>query len=75
MTLKEQLIREIEQTPDTLLEEFLDFILFTKARHQSQSSDLMSPLAESTWVDPLASFIGATHHGNLAQGIDAALYE
>jgi hypothetical protein len=33
MTLKEQLIREIEQIPDTLLSELLDFLLFIKERH------------------------------------------
>jgi hypothetical protein len=33
MTLKEQLIKEIEQTPDTLLTELLDFLLFIKERH------------------------------------------
>jgi len=32
MTLKEQLIKEIEQTPDTLLTELLDFLLFIKER-------------------------------------------
>ena len=75
MTLKEQLIREIEQTPDALLEEFLDFILFTKARRWGQPGDLISPDSGSSWVDPLTDFIGATRHGNLAQDIDAALYE
>jgi hypothetical protein len=29
----------------------------------------------STPFDPLASFIGANHHGNLAQQIDQDLYE
>jgi hypothetical protein len=33
MTLKEQLIQEIEQIPDTLLSELLDFLLFIKERH------------------------------------------
>ena len=75
MTLKEQLIREIEQTPDALLEEFLDFILFAKARRRDQPSNPMSPGSLSSWVDPLTDFIGATHHGYLAQGIDEALYE
>ncbi|WP_147071972.1 DUF2281 domain-containing protein [Microcystis aeruginosa] len=30
---KEQLIKEIEQTPDTLLTQLLDFLLFIKERH------------------------------------------
>lgn len=33
MTLKEQLIREIEQIPAPLLSELLDFLLFIKERH------------------------------------------
>jgi hypothetical protein len=33
MTIKETLLEEIEQAPDFLLEEVLDFLLFTKSRH------------------------------------------
>ena len=33
------------------------------------------PNPTSTPFDPLANFIGATHHGNLAQQIDQDLYE
>ena len=32
MNEKEQLIREIEQAPDFLVKEVLDFLLFTKSR-------------------------------------------
>lgn len=32
MTAKEQLIREIEQAPEPLIEEVLNFVLFAKAR-------------------------------------------
>jgi hypothetical protein len=32
MTAKEQLIQELEQVPESLAEELLDFLLFTKAR-------------------------------------------
>ena len=75
MTLKEQLIHEIEQTSDALLEEFLDFILFAKARRQSQPQAFIPALTETLWSDPLTEFIGAVQHGDLAQGIDATLYE
>ncbi len=34
MTLKEQLLKEIEQSPDLLVEEVLNFLLFTKSRQQ-----------------------------------------
>ena len=40
MTLKERIIQELEQSPDPLLEEFLDFILFTKNRRQSQANSV-----------------------------------
>ncbi len=75
MTLKEQLIREIEQAPENLLEEFLDFILFTKARQQIQTNPPPSPPTTADWVDPLANFIGSTNHGTLTSAIDATLYE
>ncbi len=75
MTIKEQLILEIEQMPDALLEEFLDLIRLTKARRQIQPRFTVPPSSSSNWVDPLIGFIGATHHGNLAAAIDATLYE
>lgn len=33
MTLKEQLLQEIEQAPDHLVSQLLDFLLFIKERH------------------------------------------
>ena len=33
MTLKEQLLQEIEQAPDPLISQLLDFLLFIKERH------------------------------------------
>jgi len=43
MTLKEQLIKEIEQTPDTLLTELLDFLLFIKERNSSVNYRVIIP--------------------------------
>jgi hypothetical protein len=37
MTVKEQLIQEIEQAPDFLLQEVLDFFLFIKLRLSQRS--------------------------------------
>ena len=37
MTAREQLIQEIDQAPDFLVEELLDFLLFAKARTSQQS--------------------------------------
>jgi hypothetical protein len=39
MTLRDQVAKEIEQTPDALLEEILDFCLFLKQRKAKAHSD------------------------------------
>lgn len=39
MTSKEQLIQEIEQAPDDLVEEVLNFLLFTKTRQNQQGTN------------------------------------
>jgi hypothetical protein len=39
MTSKEQLIQEIEQAPDDLVEEVLNFVLFIKMRLQQKISE------------------------------------
>lgn len=36
MSIKEQLIQEIEQTPEDLISELLDFLLFIKQRYNSE---------------------------------------
>ncbi|NJO43024.1 MAG: hypothetical protein HC769_16940 [Cyanobacteria bacterium CRU_2_1] len=38
MTNREQLIKEIEQAPDALVEEILDFCLFVKQRQQAKAT-------------------------------------
>ncbi len=41
MNAKEQLIQAIEQSPEPLIEELLDFLLFAKSRrYQNTNSDL-----------------------------------
>lgn len=40
MTPKEQILQELEQVPDSLLTEILDFLLFLKARY---AEDLPTP--------------------------------
>jgi hypothetical protein len=40
MTAKEQLLKAIEQVPDPLLEEVLDFLLFIQSRHNSKPIEL-----------------------------------
>jgi hypothetical protein len=42
MTTKEILLEEIEQAPDFLLEEVLDFLLFAKSRHTQEQPKITS---------------------------------
>jgi hypothetical protein len=49
MTAREKLIQEIAQSPDFLVEELLDFLLFAKARRtqqaQSETQKQLRPFA------------------------------
>jgi hypothetical protein len=49
MNVKEKLISEIEQAPEILLEEFLDFIIFAKMRRQSQPSSNATQPYKPIW--------------------------
>ncbi len=49
MTTKEKLLQEIERSPDLLLEEFLDFILFAKTRRQSESNNQINEEYRPIW--------------------------
>jgi hypothetical protein len=55
MSTKDIIIREIEQTPETILEELLDFLLFLKSKHQHEKLDTCI-LSESSlakdWLTP-----------------------
>lgn len=75
MTLKEQIIQELEQSPEILLEEFLDFILFTKQRRQSIPTDTpIWEIAASLTQDIPAEILqqlpsdGATEHDHYLYG-------
>lgn len=43
MTIREQLTREIEQAPDALIEEILDFCLFIKQRKAKEEPSQVTP--------------------------------
>ena len=49
MTIKEQLLQEIEQAPDPLISQLLDFLLFIKERH------LEEEITEEEQVNIIAS--------------------
>ena len=40
MTVRDQLITELEQVPDSLVEEILDFCIFLKQRQQVKTEDV-----------------------------------
>jgi hypothetical protein len=55
MSLKELIIREIEQTPEFLLEEVLDFLQFIKVKHIQEKSEitlLSQSSLEKDWLKP-----------------------
>jgi hypothetical protein len=56
MSTKDIIIREIEQTPEIILEEKLDFLLFLKSKHQHEKLDICilseSSLANKDWLTP-----------------------
>ncbi len=43
MTARDRLLEELEQTPDILIEEILDFCLFLRQRQQEKSPQKLSP--------------------------------
>ncbi|RUR75998.1 DUF2281 domain-containing protein [Chlorogloeopsis fritschii PCC 9212] len=43
MTIKEILLQEIESSPESLLEETLDFLRFLKTKQESAKKDTQSP--------------------------------
>ena len=55
MTAKEKLIQEIEKAPNSLIEEVLDFLLFTKARHNMQNSELLSTASIEAELQAMAN--------------------
>ncbi|WP_271252130.1 type II toxin-antitoxin system Phd/YefM family antitoxin [Pseudanabaena sp. Chao 1811] len=40
MTIRDQLSKELEQIPDSLVEEILDFCIFLKQRQQAKTKDV-----------------------------------
>jgi hypothetical protein len=53
MQIKTKLFQEIEETPEELIEELLDFLLVIKQRHQSESEKLRPDgLCKGEFVTP-----------------------
>lgn len=53
MTVREQLSRELEQAPDLLVEEILDFCLFLKQRQQARVNNLATKTKPNGILDLL----------------------
>ncbi len=54
--LRQQLIQEIQHLPDDLLNEVLDFLLFTKARHLQQQEAQTSIQGKPWWEQIAGTF-------------------
>ncbi|MEB3229954.1 MAG: hypothetical protein VKJ64_03020 [Leptolyngbyaceae bacterium] len=67
MTNREQLLQELEQTPDYLIEEILDFCLFLRQRHpiqeptQPASSQILEAIAALPIEGKTDHFSGQNH--------------
>jgi hypothetical protein len=55
MTAKEKLIQEIEKAPESLVEEVLNFLLFTKARHTLKTSESLSKASVEAELQAMAN--------------------
>ena len=53
MTVREQLSKELEQAPDLLLEEILDFCLFLKQRQQTKANNQVTETKTNGILDLL----------------------
>jgi hypothetical protein len=83
VTTREQLLYEIENAPDFLLEEVLDFLLFTKNRRQPPGDESVQPLDPAQppiwesfeeFAEQLPADISATLPTDGAAQIDHYLY-
>ena len=54
---REQLIREIAQTPDTLVREVLNFLLLIKAQNKQTDTDLETSISQNSEITFFLSFI------------------
>lgn len=56
MTVKEQIIQEIEQVPDFLLSQLLDFLLFIKVRHTEEDIEYLTDKERACIVASQAAY-------------------
>ena len=58
MTTKKVLLQEIEQTPDALLQEVLDFLIFIRSKYSNGATSSSADLSQSTGHSLLESLDG-----------------
>ncbi|WP_413171049.1 hypothetical protein [Anabaena azotica] len=73
MTTREKLIQEINQSPDSVIEELLDFLLFIKSRRNRVEDEVISESAAESfrqgWYDVVNG--NTLPVSELWEGIDA----
>ncbi|MGB7415670.1 MAG: hypothetical protein WA902_15805 [Thermosynechococcaceae cyanobacterium] len=68
LTVKQKLLTQIDQLPETKLTEVLQFISTLQVHENQPTIDTYN------MPDPLESFIGSVSHGSLAQNADTEVY-
>ena len=66
MTARDQLLKELDQTPDILIEEILDFCLFLRQRQQAKASQtspaqILDAIADLPLEGKTDAFSGQDH--------------
>ena len=58
MTIREDLIKAVEQAPDSLVEEVFNFLLFTKMRYQQKNTESLKPVETTAVTEAYSSNAG-----------------
>jgi hypothetical protein len=83
MTIKEQITQELEQLPEPLLQEILDFIQFIQAKHQqtgiyANNQPDQSPVVEHTLIsstaEDLLEFVGSWSGSDIRECLQLVHY-
>lgn len=67
MDTKSLLLQEIEQTPEPILDEVLDFLLFLKAKKEQKELEIQADLEDARAALAEAKQVGTTSLADLKQ--------
>lgn len=70
MNTKNLLIQEIEQVPEPILDEVLDFLRFLKAKHEQEKLEMQTDLVDARAALKEAKEQGTTSLAALKQELD-----